>query len=184
MAEEPAAQFDVQFLAGLRIEPGAQPAEGDFPERDDHQTDAEHLEGGEAVVGEHLVDDVLEEERRREPEQVEREGDQQHLADQLSIFDDLGDEPGHVEGGRGDLRGIARRDEEQGARPAGFQRAAIPALDLGAGALDGHGVLADAADHEPALGPAGQHRHGKALQSLEIAGGGAGADAFDALCQA
>ena len=184
MAEEAAAQLDVELLAGLRIESSAQPAECDFPERDQNEPDTEHLQRCQAVVCQHLVDNVLEEERRGETEQVEREGDQQDFADQLSVFDDLGDEPGHVEGGRGNLRGIAGGDEEQRARPSGLQHGAVPALDRGTGALDRHGILADAADHEPAFGAARHHRHGKAPQPFEIAGRGAGADAFDALCQA
>jgi hypothetical protein len=100
-----------------------------------------------------------------------------------AIFDDLGNEPGHVEGGRGNLRGFAGGDEEKLPRPSGFQRGTVPTFDRCTGTLDGYSILADATDHEPALGPAGHHRHGKAPQPLEIGGCGAGADAFDALCQ-
>src|SRR3546814_17100363 len=73
--------------------------EGDFPERNQHEADGEHLQRGQAVMRQHLVADIPEEERRGETEQVEREGNQQHFADQFPVFDDLGNEPGHVEGG-------------------------------------------------------------------------------------
>src|SRR3546814_14443278 len=121
VAEGPAAQFDVQFLAGLRIKPRAQPAEGDFPERNQHEADGEHLQRGQAVMRQHLVDDILEEERRGETEQVERAGNQQHFADQFPVLDDLGNEPGQVEGGSGDLRAVACGDRGWFYRPAGPQ---------------------------------------------------------------
>ena len=91
-----------------------------------------------------------------------------------------------------DLLRLAKRIEGVRARAttADFERLRRLPMPVMASGTEGwfvigrDGILADAADHEPTLGTGGHRRHGKASQSLEIRGRGAGADAFDPLCQA
>ena len=51
-----------------------------FPDQHDGEADREHVERGQRLVDEHLVDDQLEEDRRDQPHQLEEEGGDQHVA--------------------------------------------------------------------------------------------------------
>ena len=44
-------------------------------------------------MDQHFVHNDLEEQRRHEAKQLQHEADQQHFAQQLSVFDQGGDEP-------------------------------------------------------------------------------------------
>ena len=89
-------------------------------------------------MDQHLVDDILEKERCREAEQVDRERDQQHFADQTAIFDDLRDEPGKVEGAIVDAQRLARGDEHKLARPDRIQFLARQLGDIAVEMADEH----------------------------------------------
>lgn len=167
MAEQLAAQFNVELLAGLRIEPCPEPAEHHLPQRHRDEPDRQHLERRQRVVDQHLVDHVLEEQRRGEPKQVERERDQQDLADQLAVAHDLRDEPGHVEASCGPRHTLAGGHQHQRARPDGLK--AVPAELFGrrTGALDQRGIGSNAPDNEPALRPVSQGRQRQSPEFIE-----------------
>jgi hypothetical protein len=67
MAEQFSTQLDIDFLAGFRIEPCAQPSKYGFPDRDHAVADHQAVECVESVVDQSLVDHVLEKQRRSQP---------------------------------------------------------------------------------------------------------------------
>jgi len=77
MPEQLGTQFDIELLAGFRIESSTQPTEGYFPKRYCDEADRKHLERGQRIMNQHLVDDILEEKRRSKAQQVERQRNQQ-----------------------------------------------------------------------------------------------------------
>jgi hypothetical protein len=64
-------------------------------------------------VHQHLVHHHLEEQRADQGEQLQQEADQQHLAQQLAVFDQAGDEPGEVKLGQFTGQAGAAGDQDQ-----------------------------------------------------------------------
>lgn len=146
MAEQAGAEFDVDAAGGVGEEVGAQRREEALEEVDGDQADADHGEGGVALVHQHFVHHHLEEERGDEGEELEEEGGDQDFAEQPPVFDDGGDEPGEVEAGEfGGERG-ARGQQNERAVPAGEEVGFRQDLGPAAG-----GVL----DEDAALGRGG-----------------------------
>ena len=80
--------------------------------------DDQDVQGREPAMGQHLVDDDLEEHRRDQTEELQKRGRDENFREQALVFEDRRHEPGNVE-----LRfppqdtGAAGR-EEQAAAPA------------------------------------------------------------------
>ena len=135
-------------------------------------------------MDQHLVDHVLEEQRRGKAEQVERQCDQQDLADQPAVLDDLRHEPGDVEPPGLPQHVLARGDEDQLARPHRLELFAGQFADrqsFGAGfghrELDQRLVALNPADDEPAAGAIGERGHRRAFQFVPARADLARADA-------
>ena len=100
MAEQPRAKFDIDAVGGVGKHIGAQDAQNGLEHRDRHEADYQHVEGAKAAMHQHLVDDDLEEQRRNQREQLQKERRDQHLADDMAIFVDGAEKPGDVEAAR------------------------------------------------------------------------------------
>ncbi len=76
---------------------GAQVAEQRLEHSDTDQAEHEHVEGGQALVDQDLVDDDLEEQGGDEAEDLEDEGGGEHLAEQRLEAGGGRQEPGEAE---------------------------------------------------------------------------------------
>ncbi len=94
-------------------EVGPEPTHGDVKDRDSEIAHRQHFERGQAVVDQHLVDDDLEEKRRDERQDLDEERGDQHVAQQVAIFDQRWDEPAHVERARGARHTLARGHQDE-----------------------------------------------------------------------
>jgi hypothetical protein len=119
VAEQPRAEFHVDAAGGVAEDVAAQGVEQALEHHDHHQADDEHVERGQAAVHQHLVHHDLEEQRADQREELQHEGDEQHFAQQLAVFDEAGDEPGEVELGQLARQAGAAGDEDEFAAPAG-----------------------------------------------------------------
>ena len=90
-------QPHVDAVRRLCEQEGAQTGEQTFQQGDHHQGDAQNLEGIEAALRDHLVDDHLNQQRIHQSEQLHHQGCQQHLGQDAAIAADRGQEPDEVE---------------------------------------------------------------------------------------
>lgn len=97
VAEQLRAEPHVDAVRRMGEEVGAEAAEDRLEDHERDHADREHVERREPPVHQHLVDHDLREQRSQQTEQLKNKRSDQHLAEQLSIFDDGGDEPGEVE---------------------------------------------------------------------------------------
>jgi hypothetical protein len=75
---------------------GPQDAENGLEDADRDQADHQDVERAHAAMHQHLVDDDLEEHRRDQRKELEKERGDQHLAEQSAIFLDRAQEPGDI----------------------------------------------------------------------------------------
>ncbi len=97
MVEQSRTKLHVDATGGMGEHVAAQPRQDYFEDRHHQQTDGNHVQRREPAVHQHLVHHHLEEQRRNQREEIEHEGNQQHLAKKLAVFDDGGNEPGEIE---------------------------------------------------------------------------------------
>ena len=79
MREQALAELDVDPIGGGRKRIGAQVLKRDVEQADDDEPAHEHEQGLVAAMGQHLVDNHLEEERRRESENLHEQRCRQHV---------------------------------------------------------------------------------------------------------
>ena len=103
MVKQTRAELDINAVGRVREEISPQNAKNRLEERDRDQADDKHVERAQAAMHQHLVDDDLEEQRRHQGEQLQKERCNQHFAQQMPVFMDRPHEPGDVEAA-GDLR--------------------------------------------------------------------------------
>ena len=127
MREQALAEFDVDPIGGVRERVGAQILQRHVEQADDDEAADEHEQGLVAAMGQHLVDDHLEEQRRRERENLHEQRRRQHMAERTAIAPDGGQEPAHAELARidagaadpaSDRAAPARRCRARGLRAA------------------------------------------------------------------
>ena len=99
MSEQPRAQLDIDAAGGVAEDVAPEAVEHALADDHDQQAGDQYIERGEAAVHEHLVHHHLEEQRRDQREHLQRQADQQHLAEQPAVAHDRWDEPGEVEAG-------------------------------------------------------------------------------------
>src|SRR5690349_22224777 len=97
MSKEPRAELDVDPVRGVREEIGAQAADDRFENSDGDKADDQNIERSDAAMNQDLVDDDLKEEWRNEGEDLQKEGRDQHLAQEPPVFVDGAQEPRDVE---------------------------------------------------------------------------------------
>ena len=81
---------------------------------------------------EHFVHHDLEEQGADQCEELQHEGDEQHLAQELAVFDEAGYEPGEVKLGQLARQAGAAGDQDEFAGPLGSE--SLQGFDDGAGA--------------------------------------------------
>ncbi|MNF80335.1 hypothetical protein D3C84_625770 [compost metagenome] len=97
MVEQSRTQFHIDTAGGVGKYVAAQTAEGGFEDHHRQQAGGDDIQGGQALMHQHLVHDHLEEQRCHQCEQLQDKGNHHDFAQQLSVFDDGRDEPGEVE---------------------------------------------------------------------------------------
>ena len=97
MREQPLAELDVDPVGGVRERIGAQVLQRHVEQADDDEAADQHEQGLVAAVGQHLVDDHLEEERRRQGEDLHEQRRREHMAERTAIAPEGGQEPAHAE---------------------------------------------------------------------------------------
>ena len=140
MGEQPLPQFDVDPVGRVRERIGAQVLQRHVEQADEDEAADEHEQRLVAAMGQDLVDDNLEEQRRRQGENLHEQRRRQHVAERTAIAPDGRQEPAHAE---------QPRIDASAADPAGDQQR-LPA-DLARDALERRlaGGVADRID-EPA----------------------------------
>ena len=161
MGEEATPEFDVDAVGGVRQDVGPQERQHGVEEPDGDEADGEHVERRVALVGQHLVDDHLEEQRRDEAEDLQEQRGDQHVAERPAVSPQRGQEPPESEGFR--VRTLAAespRQQDGGAGRSGEQlhrREVLVGFGDGvdeAVALDAGGVVGARRQH----GEAGRRR--------------------------
>jgi hypothetical protein len=97
------------------------PPQQHLEERDHGKADHQHVQGREAVMHQHLVDDHLEEERRDQREELQHEGGDQHLHQDALVFENGRDEPGDVELGEPFRKACPLGHQQQAPGPDLFE---------------------------------------------------------------
>ena len=113
MREQALAELDVDPIGGVRQRIGAQILKRHVEQTDGDEPADEHEQGLVAAMGQHLVDDHLEEQRRREGENLHEQRCGQHMAERTAIAPDGGQEPAHAELARIDAGAADPASDEQ-----------------------------------------------------------------------
>src|SRR5690349_19561956 len=121
MPEEARAELDVDAVGCVRKEISTQAADDRFEESDGNEADYQNIKRGNTAMDQDLVDDDLEEKRSDEGEDLEKEGCNQHLAEQSTILIDRAQEPGYVETAADIGESGAARHDNKPAVPNGIE---------------------------------------------------------------
>ncbi len=97
MREQALAELDVDPIGGVRQRVGAQILERHVEHADGDKAADKHEQGLITAMGQHLVDHHLEEQGRRESENLHEQRGGQHMAKRTAIAPDRGQEPAHAE---------------------------------------------------------------------------------------
>ena len=97
MLEDARAEHGVDAVAGVEHEVLARPGHRRAEHEEEDEREPDHGERALGVVHDHLVDDHLGEERRREPDQLDHERGDEHVAPDRAVADELGHEPAEAE---------------------------------------------------------------------------------------
>ena len=97
MREQALAELDVDPVGGVRERIGAQVLQRHVKQADDDEPADEHEQGLVAAMGQHFVDDDLEEQGRREGENLHEQRCGHHMAERAAIAPDGRQEPAHAE---------------------------------------------------------------------------------------
>ncbi len=120
--EDAHAEHRVDAVAGVQDKRLSSPRQRRAEGEEDRQRRRDHGERRMRVMHHHLVDHDLGAERRRKPDELQRERRQQHIAPDRSVAQQLGQEPAQAEAleARG-LVGARRRFARTAAQHAGFE---------------------------------------------------------------
>jgi len=170
MREQALAELDVDPIGGVRQRIGAQVLQRHVEQADDDEPPDEHEQGLIAAMGQHLVDDHLEEERRRQGENLHEQRRRDHMAERAAIAPDGGQEPAHPELAWIDARAADPAGDEQ-RLPARLGRDVLepPLLSRVADRIDEPaqpGGNAPGEHHERAVSHPHDRRGGQRRQAL------------------
>ncbi|MCY1527827.1 hypothetical protein D9M68_629120 [compost metagenome] len=117
MLKQTRAQLDIDPLRGVRQEIVAQSREHRLEQRHAGQRDQHYHKRALRAMGQYLVDDDLERQRRHQGEYLDKEGREQNMRQLGLVFADGVPEPPHIELGRGSPAcGVGRRSHRGDAR--------------------------------------------------------------------
>ena len=97
MGKQALTEFDVDAIGGVRQRIGAQVLQNDVEQADDHEAGDHHEQGFVTLVRQHLVDDDLEYQRRRQGENLDEKGRREHMSERPAVPPDGRQEPAHPE---------------------------------------------------------------------------------------
>ena len=114
MMEQPPAQFDIHPVGRMAQRIGAQELQDGLEQAQRHHADHQHDQRRDALVNQHLVDDQLEKDRRRQSEQLHKQRRHQHMGKRAPVTHNRGPEPAEPECGGVDPRPAEpARDQHQ-----------------------------------------------------------------------
>jgi hypothetical protein len=97
MMKQAPAQFDVDPVGGVVERVGPQELQDGFEQAERHHAEHEHDQGRHALVNQHLVDDKLEEDWRRERENLHEQRGDEHVGERAPVAQNRGEEPAEAE---------------------------------------------------------------------------------------
>ena len=97
VAEYCGTQYGIDAVAGMQHQVLAHPGQQRRKDHEHRQADADHDQGALGAVHHDLVDDHLGEQRRAQGEYLDDERGDQHIAPDLLVLHQLGDEPAETE---------------------------------------------------------------------------------------
>ncbi len=124
MREQALTEFDVDAVGGVRQRICAQVLQRDVEQADDDEARDHHEQGLVALVRQHLVDDHLENQRRRQGEDLDEQRRREHMPERLAVTPDGRQEPAHPERFRVDAGAPDPAGEQE--EPARHTRAQAP----------------------------------------------------------
>ncbi len=125
VVEQPRTEFHVHAVGGVGEDVGAQAAERDLEQHGDAEPGRHDAQGRQALMDEHFVHHHLEEQRRRQAEELQGEADHKHFTKDPPIAHDRAEEPGQAERTIGIVELQAALHQHQRAVPPlqeGFRR--------------------------------------------------------------
>ncbi len=170
MREQALAEFDVDPIGGVRQRVSAQILERDVEHADGDEAADEHEQSLITAMGQNFVDHHLEEQGRREGENLHEQRGGQHMAERTAITPDRGYEPAHAEPARIDA-GAADPASDEKRPPADVARKVVKRrfLDAMADRIDEpaepRGIAAPE-HHERAAGHADDRRRRQGREPL------------------
>jgi hypothetical protein len=93
MPEQPRPQLHVDAVRCVCEDVCAQAAQRRFEQRDGRKADHQNIQRGKAPVHQHLVDHHLEEQRRKQREDLQEQRRRQHLPQNPAVFVNRAQEP-------------------------------------------------------------------------------------------
>ena len=85
MGEQTLPELDVDAIGGVGEGVGAQVLQDDVEKADRHETGDHHEQGFVAFVGQHLVDDDLEDQRPNQGENLNEQRGRQHMPERAAV---------------------------------------------------------------------------------------------------
>ncbi len=151
---------------------GAQAGEQTLKEHDHDQTHDQDIQGGQAFVDQHLVHHHLEKQGADEREQLQEQRNRKHLAQQLAVLDQAGDEPGEIELGQITRQAGAAGGQQQQAGTVGrpLPEEGVDGFDGGAATafhrriLEQHPLAIALGQQHPTFATTGIHQLGQRRQ--------------------
>ena len=92
---------DVDPVGGVREEVGTHGSHECLGQRHGYKQRAEHVEAGEIPLADHCVDDLLNQQRVEQPQQLHEEACYYHLDQAVAVLADGRDEPAEAKAGLG-----------------------------------------------------------------------------------
>jgi len=97
MTEHLTAEHGVDAVPGVNHQVLAQPGHHGREHHEHHERESDHRQRAVRLMHDHLVDDRLCEQRRRERHELNRQRGEQDIAEDALVLDQLGDEPAEAE---------------------------------------------------------------------------------------
>src|SRR5712664_486024 len=117
MAERLGRDANVDFVGCIEQHVAAQKVEYGIEQQCAGGAGGEHIERCKALVNQHLVDNELEEDRKRQTERIKQNGGDRDVGEQSPLANQLGDEPAKSERLLRTGRGTISLDQDRVAEP-------------------------------------------------------------------
>ena len=128
-------QADVDAVGGVEQEVLAQEGEHRIEQQGERHPAGQDIQGRVALVDDDLVDDQLHEDGHGQRQDVEHQGADGHVAQELALAEEFGDEPAQAEGLFVVEQRVVALEQDQLARPRPAQKRAWSSRKMALGGL-------------------------------------------------